>query len=62
MNVQSRLEEKLNTITHAFGALLGLVGLALLLFYNTQNTTWTIFSVVIYGISVIVLFSVRGSF
>ncbi|MBP1841101.1 PAQR family membrane homeostasis protein TrhA [Formosa algae] len=57
MNIQSPLEEKLNTITHAFGAFLGLIGLGLLLYYNTQNTGWTIFSVVIYGISVIVLFT-----
>ncbi|QDO94769.1 hemolysin III family protein [Formosa sediminum] len=57
MSIQSPLEEKLNTITHAFGALLGLVGLGLLLFYNTQNTGWTIFSVVVYGCSIIILFT-----
>ncbi|WP_159023473.1 hemolysin III family protein [Formosa sp. L2A11] len=57
MKIQSPLEERLNTITHAFGAVLGIIGLGLLLYYNEQNTAWTTFSVVIYGISVIVLFS-----
>ncbi|WP_299779444.1 hemolysin III family protein [uncultured Formosa sp.] len=57
MKIQSPLEERLNTITHAFGALLGIIGLGFLLYYNEQKTAWTIFSVVIYGISIIVLFS-----
>ena len=57
MRIQSPFEEKLNTITHAFGAFLGVIGLGLLLFYCEQKTPWATFSVVVYGVSVIVLFS-----
>jgi len=57
MKIQSPFEEKLNTITHAIGAVLGVIGLGLLMCYNEHNTGWTLFSVIIYGISVIVLFS-----
>ncbi|WP_434035902.1 PAQR family membrane homeostasis protein TrhA [Formosa sp. 4Alg 33] len=57
MKIQSPFEEKLNTITHAIGAVLGVLGLALLIYYNEQKTGWTLFSVVVYGISLIVLFS-----
>ncbi|CDF78959.1 hemolysin family protein [Formosa agariphila KMM 3901] len=57
MKIQSPFEEKLNTLTHAFGAVLGVLGFVLLLYYNEQKTAWTTFSVVVYGISVIVLFS-----
>ncbi|WP_066218687.1 PAQR family membrane homeostasis protein TrhA [Formosa haliotis] len=57
MRVQSPFEEKLNTLTHAFGALLGVLGLGLLLYYSEPQNAWSTFSVVVYGISNIVLFS-----
>ncbi|CAM1367695.1 PAQR family membrane homeostasis protein TrhA [Tenacibaculum xiamenense] len=56
MDFQTPLEEKWNTISHAVGAFMGVFGLVALLMYNT-NRPWSIFSIVIYGISIIVLFS-----
>jgi len=57
MRTESVLEEKLNTITHGFGAVLGVLALALLVTYNTYKTDFSEFSVIVYGLSIIVLFS-----
>ncbi|MDU8887171.1 hemolysin III family protein [Yeosuana sp. MJ-SS3] len=57
MRHQSKREEQLNALTHGFGALLGIVGLILLIRHNTQKTDWSLFSVIVYGISIITLFS-----
>lgn len=57
MRVQSPFEEKLNAWTHAFGAILGVAGLALLVSYKEHKTAWSLMSVIIYGVSIIVLFS-----
>lgn len=54
---QSPLEEKLNAISHGIGAFLGVVGLVLLIIFNSNKTTWSLFSVTIYGISIILLFT-----
>ena len=56
MRSQTTLEEQLNTITHAIGSLLGIAGLVLLLVFNSNKTDWSLFSVIVYGISIIVLF------
>lgn len=57
MRQQTPFEEKLNAISHAVGALFGVVALVWLIFYNTEKTTWSLFSIIVYGISIIVLFS-----
>jgi len=57
MNVQTKLEEQLNTYSHALGALLGISGLVLLIVLSTNKTPWSLFSVIVYGISIIVLFT-----
>lgn len=57
MRIQSPVEEKLNAFTHAIGALFGIAALVLLIFFNTNKTDWSLFSVVVYGISIIVLFT-----
>jgi hemolysin III len=57
MKIQSYTEEKLNAATHAIGALLGLVALVLLIVFDTHKTEWSLFSVIIYGLSIIILFS-----
>lgn len=54
---QSPLEEKLNAISHGIGVFLGVVGLVLLIVFNSNKTTWSLFSVTIYGISIILLFT-----
>ena len=57
MRVQTRREEQLNAATHALGALLGIAGIILLLIFNTNKTTYSLFSVIVYGLSIIILFS-----
>ncbi|WP_325578387.1 PAQR family membrane homeostasis protein TrhA [Gelidibacter sp.] len=57
MRMQSPFEEKLNAWTHGVGAILGVVGLALLISYGEHKTDWSLMSVIVYGVSIIVLFS-----
>ena len=56
MRIQTPFEEKLNTISHAIGALFGIVALVLLIINETKKTDWSLFSVIVYGISIIILF------
>ncbi len=57
MRIQSDFEEKLNAWTHGFGAILGIAGLALLVSFKEHKNDWSLFSVIIYGLSIIILFS-----
>ena len=57
MRTQSPFEEKLNALTHGIGAVLGIAALVLLIVFNTHKTPWSLFSVIVYGISIIVLFT-----
>ncbi|MEZ4802783.1 MAG: hemolysin III family protein [Gelidibacter sp.] len=54
---QSVLEERLNAWTHGLGALLGVAGLVILISFTKHKTDWSLFSVVLYGLSIILLFS-----
>lgn len=57
MRTQSKLEEQLNSWSHGIGAVLGIVALILLIVYADDTTKpWSLFSVIFYGISIIVLF------
>ena len=42
-----KFEEYLNAISHGIGAFLGLIGLALLISYDTSKTAWSLFSVIV---------------
>lgn len=57
MRIQSPFEEKLNSLTHAIGAFFGLIGLVLLIYFDTSKTPYSFFSVVTYGSSVVLLFT-----
>jgi len=57
MRIQTRLEEQLNSLTHGIGALLGVAGLVLLIILSDTNNSLSLFSVIVYGISIIVLFT-----
>lgn len=57
MRLQSSFEERLNAISHGIGALLGIAALVLLICYNGNKTDYSLFSVIVYGISIIVLFT-----
>jgi hemolysin III len=54
---QTKFEEQLNAASHGIGALLGIAGLVLLIVFNTNKADWSLFSVIVYGISLIVLFT-----
>ncbi|WP_299525748.1 hemolysin III family protein [Winogradskyella sp.] len=57
MRRQTKLEEQLNAWSHGIGAALGVVALVLLIvFSNNTAKPWSLFSVIVYGISIIVLF------
>lgn len=49
-------EELLNTISHAVGAILGIIGLFLLLSKNSEKTSYATISIVIYSITFISMF------
>lgn len=55
MSQQTKTEELLNTLSHGVGAILGIAGLIILLVKQTSEL-WSLFSILAYGISVIILF------
>ncbi|WP_044397368.1 hemolysin III family protein [Lacinutrix sp. Hel_I_90] len=57
MRIQTKKEELWNAITHGIGAVLGIIGLVLLIFSNTEKTSWSLFSVIVYGVSIVILFA-----
>lgn len=56
MRIQTKLEEQLNAWTHGIGAALGIVALVLLIVYVDSTKPWSLFSVIVYGICIIILF------
>ena len=55
-SLQSKEEEKLNVLTHGIGAIGGCIGLVMLGLHYSSNST-SVLALLIYGISVIFLFS-----
>jgi len=54
----SKKEEKLNVLTHAFGLIMSIVGLPFLLLKSLQyNGSWKPLSIIIFGVSLIVLYA-----
>lgn len=51
------LEERLNTLSHAAGILFGIIGCFVLLNQNTYKTNFSVFSILIYALSFIILFA-----
>lgn len=62
MPTPTQLEEQLNTITHAIGVALGVAALVLLIMYAETSKPWHLFSVVVYGVSIIILFLASTSY
>lgn len=56
MRIQTKLEEQLNAWTHGFGALMGIAALVLLIVKADSLTPWSLFSVIVYGLSIVILF------
>lgn len=53
----TKTEELWNTISHALGIALGIAGLVLLLVFDSNKTEYSTMSVLIYAISVVILYS-----
>jgi len=56
MRIQTQLEEQLNAWSHGIGAALGIAGLVLLIVFSKSEIPYSLFSVIVYGISIIILF------
>lgn len=56
MRTQSALEERLNAWSHGVGALLGFIGLVMLVLFLEKDVPYALFSVSVYGMSIIILF------
>ena len=55
---QKEFEEKLNSISHGTAALISIIGFIILLqFCKKSNTEYLLFSIIIYGISLIILYT-----
>lgn len=57
-NVKHIKQEKWNTLSHAFGVLLGIIGFIILLNNNSNKTTYSTGAIITYGISIIILYTV----
>ena len=57
MRINYHEEEKLNAISHAIGILFGILGFYLILEFDTHKTEYSTISLVIYSISIILLFT-----
>lgn len=62
MRVQTRSEERLNAWSHSIGVLFGLAALPALVIFDRGRTPFSLFSVTVYGISVILLFAVSSCY
>ena len=62
MREQTHKEEVLNAITHGIGFLLSLVGFALLLAFHTYDTTRGLVAVILYGVSLSMLYFVSSMY
>lgn len=60
--ITHRLEERLNAWSHGIGALLGIIGMVILLQKNSVKTPYATISLVIYSLSVILLFSASTAY
>lgn len=56
-NLNIRTEEFWNAVSHALGILLGITGLVFLLIYHRELTAYSLLSILIYGFSLILLYT-----
>ena len=55
--MQTPKEELWNAISHGLGVILGVIGLVILLFHDEEKTPYSTFSIIVYAISAILLYS-----
>lgn len=57
MSEQTKLEEQINAWSHGIGVVLGILGLVLLIINVNKDRPFDLFSVIVYGLSIIILFT-----
>jgi len=62
MSEQSKKEELLNAWSHGLGTVLGIIGLILLIIAVDITKPWFLTSVIIYGLSIIILFTASTAY
>lgn len=62
MRIQTQREELWNAITHGLGAIFGIVALILLILKDTEKTKYSLLSVIVYGVSIIILFTASTAY
>ena len=62
MSAQTKQEEILNAWSHGIGAILGIVGLFFLLHKVDATQPWSVFSVIAYALSIIILFTASTAY
>ena len=55
-------EEKLNSLSHTIEAILVILGIILLLFEKTQNSSYTISAVLLYELTLVSMFSISAAY
>ncbi len=55
--MQSKKEEMWNVASHGLGIVLAVIGLLVLLFFNSEKTPYSTFSILVYTTSMVLLFS-----
>ncbi|WP_209399478.1 hemolysin III family protein [Pseudozobellia sp. WGM2] len=55
-------EEKLNSPSHAIGAILAILGTIVLLFENNQNSSYTIPAILLYGLTLVSMFGISAAY
>ena len=57
MEIQSKKEEMWNVASHGLGIVLAVIGLLVLLFFNSEKTPYSTLSILVYTTSMVLLFS-----
>ncbi|WP_298538513.1 hemolysin III family protein [uncultured Aquimarina sp.] len=62
MKIQTPIEERWNWLTHGFGFFLSVLGLFFLLLNDTYKTSYSTFSILLYSISLMVLYFASSAY
>ena len=60
MTNKHHIEEILNGVSHGIAAISSIIGLILLIIFNNYNQEWGLFSTIIYGMSLIILYTLSS--
>ena len=55
-------EEILNSISHGIAAIASIIGFIVLIMFSNVNQEWVLFSTIIYGLSIIILYTLEYAY